>query len=266
MDSRYYAAAPPEHYRLVPSAQHSPYFPSHRALPQPRYHGYPPQTAYYKRPRRAKPHFVKDGTHYYNTAYTTRGVQLQSSLQHHDPIAIRKQVEWYFQQPNVDNDIYLRNQMDKRGYVPVKVIANFNRLKKFRISEMEILHCCASSTKVKVKNGKIKMRDRWYMYVLPGDKVESICLSADEDEPVIYETGNQRPREPIVQKITALRVSTPAESESGGTAETKGDSAQEKEEPKSAEKTAVETNKEEDGKWLSASNFFTMMKEAEVKL
>lgn len=102
-------------------------------------------------------------------------------LPSHDPIAIMKQVEWYFQPDNLDSDIFLRTSMDERGYVPAEIIASFNRLKTHGITKDEILLCCRPSTIVKVKKDKIKCRELWYTWVLPGDKVTSIVASDDED-------------------------------------------------------------------------------------
>merc|ERR1719397_406529 len=104
-----------------------------------------------------------------------------SLLPSHDPVAIMKQVEWYFQPDNLQTDIFLRTSMDERGYVPVEIIASFNRLKAHGITKDEILLCCRPSTVVKVKGDKIKCRDLWYTWVLPGDKVKSIVASDDED-------------------------------------------------------------------------------------
>merc|ERR1712154_104722 len=100
----------------------------------------------------------------------------------HNPLAIMKQVEWYFKDPNLEGDIFLRTQMDARGYVPLKTLCEFPRLINFGITPKEVETCCAPSTLVKIKNGAIKRRDKWYMFVLPGDKVETIVASDDEEE------------------------------------------------------------------------------------
>ena len=36
--------------------------------------------------------------------------------------------EYYFSDENLQKDFFLRNQMDEEGFVPISVIANFNRL------------------------------------------------------------------------------------------------------------------------------------------
>ncbi|CAF0761772.1 unnamed protein product [Rotaria sordida] len=41
---------------------------------------------------------------------------------------LRRQVEYYFSTENLEADIFLRQQMSKDGYVPLSLIANFNRV------------------------------------------------------------------------------------------------------------------------------------------
>ena len=36
--------------------------------------------------------------------------------------------EYYFSDDNLQKDFFLRNQMDDEGFVPISVIAGFNRL------------------------------------------------------------------------------------------------------------------------------------------
>jgi len=121
------------------------------------------------------------GTTFFNSTAPTVFDPL-SLLPSHDPVAIRNQVEWYFQEDNLNTDIFLRQSMDERGYVPVEIIANFNRLKAHGITKEEILTCCRPSKVVKVKGSKIKCRYLWFTWVLPGDKVTSVEASDDEEE------------------------------------------------------------------------------------
>ncbi|RRT81291.1 hypothetical protein B296_00002541 [Ensete ventricosum] len=42
--------------------------------------------------------------------------------------ALLKQIDYYFSSDNLCKDIYLRQNMDDQGWVPVSVIAQFNRV------------------------------------------------------------------------------------------------------------------------------------------
>jgi la-related protein 1 len=44
-------------------------------------------------------------------------------------IYLLAQIEYYFSVENLCRDIYLRSQMDEEGYVPVEIIAAFNRVR-----------------------------------------------------------------------------------------------------------------------------------------
>lgn len=123
------------------------------------------------------------GTTFYNsTAPVSPEFDPISLLPSHDPVAIMKQVEWYFQPANLEKDYFLRQNMDSRGYVDADILANFNRLSAHGITSTEIVTCCRASTVVKVKDGKIKPRNNWFMWVIPNEKVTRIEASDEEDE------------------------------------------------------------------------------------
>lgn len=41
---------------------------------------------------------------------------------------IRKQVEYYFSEENLQRDFFLRRKMDREGFLPVSLIAGFHRI------------------------------------------------------------------------------------------------------------------------------------------
>lgn len=186
--------------------------------------------------------YVQDGTHYYNTHLhsSSKGSHLGLGLEYHDPKCIRKQIEWYFEDSSLEQDIFLRTQMDSRGYVPAAILAGFNRLKKFNISPKEILHACQTSKFLKVKNGCVKRRDMWFTWVLPGDKVQDISLSSDEDD-------FERTWQVASSKVDEVKdVKNKEESE---------------------DKKTTENKKTDDGKkWMTASEFFSMYKKQEEEI
>lgn len=131
------------------------------------------------------------GTTFFGSPVPSPALDHTAMLSIHNPVAIMKQVEWYFKAENLEGDIYLRTQMDARGYVPIEKLCEFPRLSNFGITSKEVETCCAPSRLVKVKNGAIKKRDKWYMYVLPGDKVKTIVESDDEAEFAEVEASSQ---------------------------------------------------------------------------
>jgi hypothetical protein len=191
--------------------------------------------------------YVQGGTHYYNAHLetSTNGSHLGLGLEYHDPKCIRKQIEFYFEDSSLEQDIYLRTQMDSRGYVPATILAEFNRLKKFYITPREILNSCKSSKLLKVKNGGVKRRDMWYTWVLPGDKVQDISLSSDEDD---FER-NWQVAQSKVDEVKDVKMKEESQPKKTTTA------------------TTNETKKTEDGKqWMTPAEFFSMYKKQEEEI
>lgn len=142
------------------------------------------------------------GTTFYNsTAPVSTEFDPVSLLPSHDPVAIMKQVEWYFQPKNLEKDYFLRQNMDARGYVDAEILANFNRLSAHGITASEIVTCCRDSTIVKVKKNRIKPRKNWFAWVIPGEKVKSIEASDEEEEAEVAAVTPD-----AVQNVTAPNV------------------------------------------------------------
>ncbi|KAK7039130.1 La ribonucleoprotein domain member 1B, partial [Halocaridina rubra] len=64
---------------------------------------------------------------------------------------IKKQVEYYFSEDNLANDIFMRRKMSKEGYIPVSLIASFNRMKQLTQDVKLIIDACKTSDKLEVK-------------------------------------------------------------------------------------------------------------------
>jgi la-related protein 1 len=43
-------------------------------------------------------------------------------------VLLVNQIEYYFSMDNLCKDIFLRSKMDDQGFIPISVIANFNRV------------------------------------------------------------------------------------------------------------------------------------------
>eukprot|EP00249_Psilotum_nudum_P024854 c29308_g1_i8 orf=1020-4403(-) len=88
-----------------------------------------------------------------------------------DPVSLRamlvKQIEYYFSIENLCRDIYLRSNMDAQGFVPVSVIANFNRVRALTPNPALILDSLRNSMVVEVKGDKLRKRNDWTNWLLP---------------------------------------------------------------------------------------------------
>ncbi|XP_058090806.1 la-related protein 1C-like [Magnolia sinica] len=78
-----------------------------------------------------------------------------------------KQIDYYFSSENLCKDLYLRRNMDEHGWVPISLIANFNRVKQITNSIQFILDTVRMSTIVEVQGEKIRKRNDWMTWILP---------------------------------------------------------------------------------------------------
>lgn len=88
-----------------------------------------------------------------------------------DPMALQgmlvKQIEYYFSVENLCKDIYLRSLMDDRGFIPISVIGNFNRVRKLAQNPHFILEALRMSNIVEIQGDRIRKRDDWANWLLP---------------------------------------------------------------------------------------------------
>jgi len=80
---------------------------------------------------------------------------------------IQKQIEYYFSVENLCKDLYFRKQMDEEGWVPISLIANFNRVKNLTTDISFLVECLEHSTLVEIHDEKIRKKEDWKAWVLP---------------------------------------------------------------------------------------------------
>ncbi|MCO5596885.1 hypothetical protein L7F22_050955 [Adiantum nelumboides] len=92
-----------------------------------------------------------------------------------DPFSLRamliKQVDYYFSVENLCRDVFLRTHMDEEGFVPVSVIAQFNRIRNLSNNPMVILDALQSSEVVEVQRDRIRRRNDRGKWMLLRDQV-----------------------------------------------------------------------------------------------
>lgn len=74
--------------------------------------------------------------------------------------AIRQQIEYYFSFDNMCRDVYLRQNMDSEGWVPMTLIASFNKIKQYGVPPDTLGTYVANSTVVEVDEEKKRLRQR----------------------------------------------------------------------------------------------------------
>ncbi|KAF8932656.1 La ribonucleoprotein domain member 1B [Dissophora ornata] len=88
-----------------------------------------------------------------------------------DPEALKafilQQMEYYFSVENLCKDVYMRNQMDSEGYVPLSLVANFNRVKSLTTDLGLIKEALKPSKEIELNGDKIRRRDDWTIWIFP---------------------------------------------------------------------------------------------------
>nr|PNR50940.1 hypothetical protein PHYPA_010126 [Physcomitrium patens] len=119
-----------------------------------------------------------------------------------------KQIEYYFSMDNLCKDIFLRSKMDSDGFIPINVIANFNRVRQLTEDASLILDALQNSSLVEVKGDKLRKRDDWATWLLPPassqftsaavttvDSVKGDALNSEFPQQVLPKTTNKNATE-----------------------------------------------------------------------
>ncbi|KAI0967091.1 hypothetical protein F4678DRAFT_259013 [Xylaria arbuscula] len=84
----------------------------------------------------------------------------------------QSQVEYYFSVENFVKDWFLRQNMDSQGFVPVSVIAGFNRMKELVFNDLNILRqACSDSSLLELVIGgdgieRVRSKEGWERWVI----------------------------------------------------------------------------------------------------
>ncbi|KAK9765094.1 hypothetical protein K7432_006849 [Basidiobolus ranarum] len=87
-------------------------------------------------------------------------------------VKLKSQIEYYFSIENLCRDVYFRNNMDSEGYVPISLLAGFNRIKALTEDEKLVHDALVSSEVVEVKDMKIRKKDDWARWLFPSQQEE----------------------------------------------------------------------------------------------
>ncbi|KAK1586574.1 hypothetical protein Q3G72_003890 [Acer saccharum] len=90
---------------------------------------------------------------------------------------IVNQIDYYFSNENLIKDTYLRQNMDEQGWVPIKLIAGFNKVSLLTDNIQLILDALRSSTVVEVQGDKIRRRNDWMRWLMPHINAQAGAIS-----------------------------------------------------------------------------------------
>ncbi|CAG7721109.1 unnamed protein product [Allacma fusca] len=64
---------------------------------------------------------------------------------------VKKQIEYYFSEENLEKDFYLRRKMDPEGYLPVRLISSFHRVKNMTLDYGLVLTAIRKSNELQLR-------------------------------------------------------------------------------------------------------------------
>lgn len=81
-----------------------------------------------------------------------------------------QQIEYYFSVENLCKDVFMRNQMDTEGFVPLSLVASFNRIRYLTTDLDLIKDALKPSKEVELDGDRIRRRDDWATWVFPKEE------------------------------------------------------------------------------------------------
>lgn len=105
----------------------------------------------------------------YNAAAATGAPAMGMVTKQMTMESVRKQIDYYFSLDNLCKDIFLRSKMDAEGWIPLAVVANFNRVRMLTPDLMLIVEAVRDSDLVEVSKDSAFLRAKgtWEKWILP---------------------------------------------------------------------------------------------------
>jgi len=101
---------------------------------------------------------------------------------------LRMQIEYYFSDANLSKDFFMRRKMDKDGWIPVELIANFRRVLTLGADVSQIIQALKTSEAVETSDDGLRMRcrvnpSRWVVEGIDPTQFSSLKPTAVEFVP-----------------------------------------------------------------------------------
>jgi la-related protein 1 len=125
---------------------------------------------------------------------------------------VTMQLEYYFSIDNLCKDVFLRKQMDSKGFVPLTVIQKFKRIQSLTTDPGLLRFACQESEIIEIVIGedgidRLRRQDGWDKWVLPMEERDE---SARNDGPERYFRHPMQSRpQPVVQRMIVGPHSAP---------------------------------------------------------
>ncbi|EJD05608.1 winged helix DNA-binding domain-containing protein [Fomitiporia mediterranea MF3/22] len=107
------------------------------------------------------------------------------------------QLEYYFSVQNLASDVYLRKQMDSKGWIPIDLIASFNRVRQLTPDRHLVKEVLSISSLVEVRGDHVRLSNhQWANFVLPSAATSTVEDDGiDVYQPTLAEEGEKETEE-----------------------------------------------------------------------
>ncbi|CAO1444305.1 unnamed protein product [Diamesa hyperborea] len=106
------------------------------------------------------PAFVMPAQNLYGTFYFDGQPAFMLDSVNNVKESIKKQIEYYFSENNLNRDFFLRRKMDDEGYLPITLIASFHRVQALSVDLPLVLTAIKESDKLEVfEDFKVRTKD-----------------------------------------------------------------------------------------------------------
>lgn len=93
------------------------------------------------------------------------------------------QLEYYLSAQNMASDLFLRQRMDSRGWIPVSLLASFNRVRQLTLDPQLVRDVLALSSIVELRDDCVRMGGgEWRRFVLPDAPTSTVEFEGAEAE------------------------------------------------------------------------------------
>ncbi|MED6193569.1 hypothetical protein PIB30_020713 [Stylosanthes scabra] len=90
---------------------------------------------------------------------------------------IVNQIDYYFSNDNLIKDLYLRQNMDEQGWVPISLIAGFKKVMQLTDNVQIVLDAVRTSSVIEVNGDKIRRGNDWERWLIPPIQIPNIMSS-----------------------------------------------------------------------------------------
>ncbi|CRK97100.1 CLUMA_CG010449, isoform A [Clunio marinus] len=120
--------------------------------------------------------------------------------------SIKKQIEYYFSEENLNRDFFLRRKMDPEGFLPITLIASFHRVQALSADLALVITAIKESDKLEVyKDFKVRTKLNPTKWPLNGEA--PIILTGESSASSIQQQQHvEHQLPPVITAITAMPV------------------------------------------------------------